>query len=208
MAITYPLYMPTVPGFSRIVLKPRNVVGMSSSPFTLQQQTYLFPGEYWELELTLPPMKRAAAEAWITFLLSLRGQSGTFYFQATAFSTPRGVATGTPLVNGAGQTGVSLITDGWTPSTTGILKAGDFLSVYSGSSSINRLYKNLTDVNSDSGGNATFNIWPRLRESPPDNTPVVVNGPNGTFRLAGNQQQIDIDQAQIYGIGFSAVEAI
>lgn len=50
-----------------------------------------------------------------------------------------GVATGTPLVNGGSQNvtylaskdtwAQSLITDGWTPSTTGILKAGDVFTI-------------------------------------------------------------------------------
>ncbi len=36
---------------------------------------------------------------------------------------------GTPLVNGASQTGASLATDGWTNSTTGILKEGDVFTI-------------------------------------------------------------------------------
>lgn len=40
-----------------------------------------------------------------------------------------GVATGTPLVNGATQTGSTLATDGWTNSTTGILKKGDVFTI-------------------------------------------------------------------------------
>lgn len=41
----------------------------------------------------------------------------------------KGVATGTPLVNGASQTGASLATDGWTNSTTGILRQGDIFTI-------------------------------------------------------------------------------
>jgi hypothetical protein len=40
-----------------------------------------------------------------------------------------GVATGTPLVNGASQTGSSLITDGWTNDTAGILLDGDQFTI-------------------------------------------------------------------------------
>ena len=40
-----------------------------------------------------------------------------------------GVATGTPVVSGAGQTGSTLNTSGWTASTTGILKAGDVFTI-------------------------------------------------------------------------------
>ena len=52
----------------------------------------------------------------------------------------------------------SLITDGWTPSQTGILLTGDYIQLGTGLAS--RLHKVLADVNSDGGGNATFDIWP------------------------------------------------
>jgi hypothetical protein len=345
--------MPTSPGFSRLVLKSVNIVGLSSSPFTGQAQSYLYPGEFWALEATLPPMKRAAAEVWISFLLACRGQSGTFLWGATAFATPRGVGTGTPttLLAADRLTDISLPTRGWTTNQTGILLAGDMIQVpvnlitapedfegapwtlyqctdapdsvtspdgttdadritpsggatdalvciptpgipcivgatytftvslraASGTPSINiaiynngftsaayttcnlttswqqfsvsytvpsgttglctaiggnsswpvakgavdiwgaeltspkaqsRLYKNLSDTNSDGSGYATFDIFPRLRESPAYYNPIIVNSPKGLFRLTGNQQQIDIDQVQIYGIGFSAIEAL
>ncbi len=40
-----------------------------------------------------------------------------------------GVVTGTPLVDGSSQTGASLVTKGWTNSTTGIIKAGDVFTI-------------------------------------------------------------------------------
>lgn len=205
MSISYPLTLPSTPGFSRLVLKTQNVVGLSASPFTGQQNTYLHPGEWWMVEATLPPMTRAAAEEWISFLLSLRGQSGTFLFGATVFGTARGVATGTPLVKGAAQTGTSLITDGWTHNVTGILKAGDFIQL--GTTSTSRLHKNLKDVNSDNDGDATLDLYPRLRASPTDDSTIVVSSPKGVFRLASNNVEVDVDSAQVFGLGFSAIEA-
>ncbi len=50
-------------------------------------------------------------------------------------TSPRGAATGTPLVKGASQTGNTLTTDGWTTGVTGILKAGDWIQLGTGSTS-------------------------------------------------------------------------
>jgi hypothetical protein len=92
-----------------------------------------------------------------------------------------GVNTGTPLVKGASQNTTyalskdtisqSLITDGWTASQTGILKAGDVFTI-ADVYSVNRdTYVStgqlqdfvvLADANSDASGNATFTIRPPI----------------------------------------------
>jgi len=110
-----------------------------------------------------------------------------------------GVATGTPLVNGASQTGASLITDGWTNSQTGILKAGDLLTI-AGVFAVNPVTKVAlsrlqtfvvtADANSGSStGPATLSIYPSIvtsgttqtvSASPADNAAITVIGTGGT----------------------------
>ncbi|MCZ7480554.1 P22 phage major capsid protein family protein [Rhizobium rhizogenes] len=120
-----------------------------------------------------------------------------------------GVATGTPLVNGANQdvtydtvkdTGTqSLITDGWTNSTNGILKAGDVFTI-AGVFAVNsvtkatlpflRQFSVVADVNSGaSTGPATLTIMPPIIASgaqqtvsaaPADNAAITVLGTGGT----------------------------
>jgi hypothetical protein len=205
MPITYPLNFPNV--CPRAVnIRSQSIVGVNTSPFTGQQQVYKHQGQWWEMEITMPAMKRDDAETLIAFLLKLNGRYGTFYFGDPANTKPRGIGTGTPLVNGASQTGDTLITDGWTPSITNILKAGDWLQI--GSSTSSKLHKVLDDVNSDSGGNATLTIWPNLRVSPPNNGVLSVNSPKGIWRLSANETNYSIDTAQIYGVTFACVEAI
>lgn len=205
MAITYPVTFPDV-GIRAMNIRARTVVGISSSPFTGQQQVYKHQGEWWEAEVTLPPMKRATAEQVAAFLIKMKGQYGTFLLGDPANTSPRGVGTGTPLVNGAGQTGSSLVTDGWTADTTGILKAGDWIQLGSGATTT--LHKVLDDVNSDGSGNATLEIFPSLRSSPSDNAAITVTTPKGIWRLASNQMEYSIDEASVYGITFACVEAI
>jgi hypothetical protein len=206
MPISYPLALPTNKGLAKIRLTANNVVGVSQSPFTAKQQVYKYTGQFWEAEINLPPMKRADAEYWISFLLKLNGQYGTFLLGDPNGSTARGTATGTPLVNGGSQTGNELITDGWTNSITGILKAGDYIQLGSGATA--QLYKVLDDVNSNGSGQATLTLWPDLRSAPADNAAITVSSPKGVFRLSSNQHAWDINEATFYGMTFAAREAL
>ena len=120
-------------------------------------------------------------------------------------SHTKGTATGTPLVNGASQNvtyasrtngadlwSSSLVTDGWTNSVTGILKAGDIITI-AGVNSVNPISKEstgalqqftvLADVNSDGSGNATLSVSPPIISSgvmqtvsaaPADNAAITV----------------------------------
>lgn len=203
MAISYPISLPTSPTARSITIRKRSVVGVDASPFTLQAQAYVWSGQLWLASVQLPPMARATAEAWVAALVSLNGAEGSFLLGDTANLTPRGIGTGTPLVNGGSQTGYDLVTDGWTISQTGIVKAGDWLQLGTGSTS--RLYKVMADANSDGSGNATLTLWPKLRSSPADNAAITVNIPKGRFMLA---QDIEwsIDEMKVYGLSFEAVE--
>lgn len=205
MAISYPVIFPNL-GIRSMNIRAKSIVGVSQSPFTGQQQVYKHQGQWWEAEVSLPPMQRVDAEQVAAFLLKMNGQYGTFLLGDPANIAPRGVGTGTPLVKGGSQTGDTLITDGWTINITGILKAGDWIQL--GSSSTARLYKVLDDVNSNSSGEATLTLWPNLRSSPSDNSSIVVNTPRGLWRLSSNETQYSIDEASVYGITFACVEAL
>jgi hypothetical protein len=205
MSISYPLNFPTqcVRG---ITIRARTVVGMSASPFTGQQQVYKHPGQWWEAEITFPPMKRKDAEEVAAFLLKLNGRFGTFLMGDPVNTQPRGVATGTPVVSGGSQTGNQLQTSGWTPSVTGILKAGDWFQL--GTAGNTRLYKVLDDVNSDASGNATLSIFPSLRTSPANLESIIFNAPRGQWRLSANDIDYTIQTGQFYGITLACMEAL
>jgi hypothetical protein len=57
-------------------------------------------------------------------------------------------------------------------------------------------------------GTATIDIWPNLREGLADNAAIVTSNAVGTFRLAANGREWDIGIARVYGLRFSAVEAL
>lgn len=204
MAITYPLTPPATPGYRTSGFRGRTAVGAHTSPFTFGMQTYLWDGERWEVQLSLPPMRRAQAAAWQAFLLALRGMAGTFLLGDPDAPAPRGTWAGTPLVNGAGQSGAVLALDGLSNGAT--IKAGDYLQLGSGSTA--RLHMVLQDVTVGGSGVAVLDLFPRLRGAPADNAAIVTSAPKGLFRLATNAVEWDTDHVSRYGITFPAVEAL
>lgn len=207
MSIVYPLTPPATPTTRTLKMIMQSVTAMTTSPFTGQQQVIEYPGaEWWEMQVTLPPMVRASAEAWIAFLGSLRGRSGTFLMGDRTATAPLGVGTGAPVVDGANQSGKTLNVRGWTISVTGILKAGSYLSIGTGAST--RLYKNLTDANSDGAGKCALDLFPQIKDLPADGAAITLASPLGTFRLKANQREWDVSEALLYGLSFDALEAI
>lgn len=209
MAITYPIAFPTHTGVSTVNLIARNSIGISSSPFTFAQQVQKNTGQRWEADISLPPMKRADADLWIAFFMKLYGQYGTFLMGDPNAANPRGSASsapGTPLVNGASQTGNTLSIDGAPASATGYLKAGDYIQLGSGSTA--RLYKVLDDADSNASGEVDLTIWPDLRSSPDDDAAVVVSSAKGVFRLSTPTANWGVSNDSFYSLSFGAVEAI
>jgi hypothetical protein len=207
MAITFPLSLPVATkAIQSIEIRAVNAVAYARSPFTFAGQAFAYSGQMWTADVTLKPMKRADAEQWNAWLLSLRGQLGTFLMGDPMGATARGDATGTPLVNGASQTGGSLVIDGATSGVAGWLLAGDYIQLGSGSSS--RLHKVLADASSDGSGNVTLDIWPHIRVAPADNATVTVSNAKGLFRLSSNEQAFSINESAIYGMTFGAMEAV
>ena len=206
MPISYPRALPPHTGIRSINLRAVNVTAVSESVFTLRQQVYKHSGERWEAEITLPPMKRADAEGWIAWLLSMRGREGTFLLGDPLGGTARGSVGGTPVVNGGSQTGDSISIDGCTASQTGWLKAGDYIQLGAGASA--SLHKALQDVSSSGAGQATIDIWPSIRTAPADGAAIVVSNAKGVFRLTSPNVDWTIDEASIYGLTFPAVEVI
>lgn len=171
------------------------------SPLSATTQRLELPGARWRATYVVVPNTRSQVAAVQAFLIQLRGGANTFYGYDPAATTPRGTATGTPLVNGGSQTGTSLTTDGWTNGVTGIMKAGDYFTV-------NGELKMMTaDVNSNGSGQATLTFEPALRSSPADNAPLTVSTATCVMRLVDDDQtDWDVDVSGFYSITFSGIE--
>lgn len=205
MTIIFPLTMPATPGFRDSRFGLARTIAAFESPYTGAQQTLERASARWFAQYTLPPMRRAEAARWVAFLVGLRGRVGTFKGFDPDARTPQGVATGTPRVKGAGQTGGVLATDGWTPATAGILKAGDYIAIGAPSQ---RLHMVIDDADSDGAGNATVAIEPALRETPDDDAAITTNAPYGIFRLAHDEVGWDADHVGRFGLTFAVAEVL
>lgn len=197
MSLTYPITLPATPGFASVVLRADSMVAVVPSIFTGSQQVFAHQGQYWEADVQYAPMTRAQAEAIISALISLQGSYGTFYLGDPSGRTSRGGGSGC-VVNGAGQTGRVLNVR----SLSGVFKAGDYITVGAGAQT--RLYKNLTDTGS---GTVAMNIFPSVRDLPPDGAGISTANCVGTFRLVDSVVQWSIDAAIRFGLSFKAIEA-
>lgn len=157
---------------------------------SLRRQARSRGAQAWQVTLRYGAMKRATFAALWAFLTRQGGQAGTFTANFPDFA-PRGTATGTPRLNGAGQTGTSILTDGWTINTL-ILRQGDFLQIEPAT----KVYQVTADVTSDGAGNATIPIYPALRTSPGDNAAITAN-PLFLMALTGDTVDVAWNQCLI-----------
>jgi hypothetical protein len=232
MTITYPLTFPTTIGLTDSNLKMRTSVSVNESPFSFTQQVYNWQGERWEIDVVLPLMKRAVAEQYKSFLASLKGKFGTFlmYIPSSRENLGNYLDTSKQLLTISGDdittiSGVDIWTSvgepycisglvgskaltlsGMVASTPGALKAGDYFHIGTGSST--RLYKILKDVNSNSNGEATIDIFPALRRDIIHGEQIELEQPRGLFRLNSNVTEFPSDYNNLFSLSFSAVEAI
>ena len=202
---SYPLTLPTATGIVTQNFSLTRAVAVTTSPFTFQTQVHQHQGEFWRTVISLPPMLRANANLWLSFLLQLRGRRGTFKIGDQDAKTITGVATGTIRVNGASQTGNQVALDGFTADRANVFKAGDYIQIGS------YLYMVIADVSANSSGEADVKIEPALRssiETINDDTTVVYSNTTTLMRLDTNELGWQTDKVSKYGISFSASEAL
>jgi len=172
-----------------------------TSPLSQSVQTLELPGARWRFSCTFDSMPAADAAAMRAFLAQLRGRSRRFAVWPFALPRARGVATGTPLVNGVAQTGTSLATDGWTVSTTGILLANDYIGVN------NELKLLVANASSNGAGQATLSFEPPLRASPGDNAAITITRPLATFMLDEDASRWTTRAPSLDSFSIAATEA-
>lgn len=187
-----------------IVLSMIDTLDAVSSPFTLQQQFFDYEARRWGLQITTPPLSRAAAGQWIAFLAALGGRRNTFMCGVPGSAKPRGAASltaGAPRLSQE-ETGEQIRVDGAPASVSQYLRPGDFVEVAS------RLYTVTRNVSTDSNGEASIFVWPAIINPVPNNTPVVVSGAKGEFRLVDDMRSVDVTKFDTYGVTIKAESVI
>ena len=194
---------PGVTHVSSIEWDSQEAVSSNASPFTGQTQVYDWQTSWLEGHLNFPPMRRYDADMWTAFIRNLRGVSNAFMIGDPKAALPKGAAIGAPVVNGAGQTGYSLLTRGWAASVISLLLPGDYIQIGY------RMYSVTAAVNSSATGAAIIPIWPNLRDVPADGTVIVTRGCKGLFQLKKNNGNKNSVNPGNYGFtGLDIREAI
>jgi len=198
----------TVNSYTDFALAPQRLDEFSVP--TADRSALMSPADHWGLlgAQTGLYIQDAAKGAYRSGSLGMIGGIDTYMSQNIPTHTV-GVATGTPLVNGANQVSTyatvkdtntqTLNTDGWTNSTTGILKAGDVFTI-AGVYAVNPVTKAtqpflrqfVVTADADSGastGPAALTISPAIiisgafqtcSAAPADNAAITVLGSGST----------------------------
>lgn len=131
----------------------------------------LNPAAYWSLTNAFIGLfvTRVSEPALKGFLANIA--NFMIYMDQNIQSQTVGAYSGTPLVNGAGQTGSTLVTNGWGASIAGLLNVGDVFTI-AGVFAVNPQNRFSTGAlqnfsvtavaNSDGGGNSTISIQPAI----------------------------------------------
>jgi hypothetical protein len=203
---TYPLTMPTTPGFTTSEWQIVRQVSMTQSPFTMAQQVAEFQGAVWTTTVSLPPMTRSQAGVWQAFFMQLHGRSGTFLIGDPDGQSLLGSLTNTIQVNGDHSVGAFDISIDGADASTVIFKAGDYVQFGSGASS--KLHMIISDVTSDSSGNATLPVEPPLKSSLSDDASIVTSSTKAVMRMNSNELGWSASRISLYGISFACTEAL
>ena len=193
---------PTSPAPSALKIQSYQPTRVSLS-HNLRRSVRTNGAQRWVITADWVGLTRAQFAPIQAFVLAQRGQWDTFTAALPAHKLPQGVATGTPVVNGANQQGRSLATRGWTANLVGVMKAGDFLGI----AGQTKVYMVTADANSDSTGSVTLLIEPALLMVPSDNVSLVVRNVPLTLAMGGDTLESAVAPGSIYNFSLQLVEA-
>lgn len=172
------------------ILRSQHVTLVSEAQ-SLKQQARAKETHKWLIDVETTILTQAQWQDLLGFLVSQRGRFDTFTYTLNSH-TLQGTGSGTPLVNGASQTGRSLITDGWGNNET-VLKRGDIFKLAGG----NKVYMITANVTSDGTGNATLSIEPALVTSPANNAALTITSVSFTVALSENLSEISVQVSRL-----------
>ena len=206
MALSYPhnLALGLTPNPFRMDLTYSQLSIVTRSPYSGQILAIRNPGVgFFKIKLAFPKMLIAQAAEWITVFNSLHGSFGSLYLPMYGRETIRGTGLGTPVIDGANQTGTTLNLRGFTVSELGVLVAGDLFNIGSD------LYEVQRDVDSSVEGKGEVEIWPSLRSAPADGAAIITSNVSGVFRQDPEFEfNVDFNSASHYGFGWDGIEAV
>lgn len=156
-------------------------------------------GHAWfEAEVVWAPMIGSAVYRRRAFLAKAAMKGNTFRLEMV--DGPDQSALTSVLVKGAGQSGYSLITDGWGAAGTKLLE-GQFITVGGQGIMLG------ADAVANGSGEVTLSLTSPVRVSPADNAAVEVKRPYSTMKIPATRVGWSVGPGAIYGASFQCREA-
>ena len=194
---------PTSPAFQSLNIKSIQPT-LISRTISGRRQARQIGGQLWKMTATFPPMTRAQFAPIYAFIVAQRGRYESFSLVPPVVGNPQGSAAGTPLVNGASQTGRSLETDGWTQNTA-IFKAGDYLKL-AGNDKVYMVTADATTAVSSSA--LTLTIEPALVASPANDEVIIHESIPFTVAFASGVQEFETGASGVYEFEIDVEEVL
>lgn len=172
---------------------------------------------WWECDITMPPIVgESNMRAWLAFMALAQGSANDFQIRVLPSEQTSGWPSPSPelyidflggayyvgdepSVQGAGQTGRSLQTSGWPPSTT-VLYAGQYITIN------NQLLQLTANIATNSAGEATVQFAPPIRVSPGDGDLIEFRNPYALMYSVENFSY-SVEPGMVYSISFTLRES-
>lgn len=169
-------------------------VAINKSPFTGKVYRSGMQDWVWTASFTYAAMKREQAASLLALVAAQDSGAGSFLAFDPDYPAPLSRYLQPGSVNGAGQVGASLVTQGWAAWLL-VAKADDRIFVQVGSGY--QMFVALVDVRSDGAGAATFTLDAPLRGSPANGavvamTPAINPALRIPMRMTGYAKPCDV----------------
>ena len=194
--------LPSSPAFSALNIRSVQPTFVSRT-ISGRRQARQIAGQFWTMTASFPPMTRAQFAPIDAFVMKQRGQYESFQVVPPVLNAGLGSPAGTPLVNGADQTGRSIVTDGWNNAIV-IFKAGDYLKF----ANHDKVYKVTADVTSSGAGAATIAIEPPLVTSPATDSAITYTSVPFTVALTSGIQEFATGTTGLFSFELDMEEVI
>lgn len=188
---------------SSFKLRPiANTQSGGKSPFDGTEQTLELPGSRWACDVTWDGLDQSEWRPLLAFLADLGGRSGRFTWAPPIDRLA--TATG-GHVYGAGQTGKTLATQGWSGGTYAARK-GDLVG-WTDPTGRPALHVVTGDC-PPSGGGVYLLLAPAIRRSPADGAAIIYASPVAVWMLEADDIPVSFSQGMFATVQATFVEAI
>jgi hypothetical protein len=173
-----------------------------SSDLNNAVQTGKFLGDQWSINMPFTNRVKAQGRTIKAFLVRLGGMAGRFRMTPPDLDQ-LGTMNGTGVIAGAGQTGTTINTSGWTANQASLFTEGDYIE-FNG-----ELKLIVLAAASNGSGLATLEIAPPLRKATNNLDSIEVINPQAIFMLTDDSQASwDMQANYIFGASINCIEDV